>query len=272
MTQTQPSMTLRFPLLMGFGFAAGAALVVAAIAVIPTLSNALSPSVTSIVESSIEATPLPLARVLSPTTVAAPTSTSVSSSLPGRHGLSVDMGFFDSPPESWIGIRPYVDWHSGAYRLFARDPAHFVALGAPVGNDLADVIVSARLHKTAGPAGGGYGLMLRTTSDVPLDGANQSFNGYVFEVGDRGEVGIWRRAGDHWVDLVPWTPSTAVHRADDSNELVAEATGNQLTLSVNGVQVARAQDAMFEVGGVGVFVGGDGNQAELDHLAVKTAE
>ena len=32
----------------------------------------------------------------------------------------------------------------------------------------------------------------------------------MMETGDLGEFGVWRRDGDHWVDLVPWTRSDSV--------------------------------------------------------------
>jgi hypothetical protein len=37
-----------------------------------------------------------------------------------------------------------------------------------------NVMVKARLHKSGGPAGGGYGLIIRDLSVEPLDGTRQS--------------------------------------------------------------------------------------------------
>src|SRR5919204_1550586 len=87
--------------------------------------------------------------------------------------------------------------------------------------------------------------------------------------GDRGEVGIWRRDGDHWTDILPWTPSEAVHPGSDANELEAWASGDRLTLVINGVQVASKRDSALGAGGLGVFAGGDGNSVVLERLAIR---
>jgi hypothetical protein len=52
--------------------------------------------------------------------------------------------------------------------------------------------------------------ILRAQGAAARDGQNQDFQAYVFECGDVGEFGIWRRATDHRVDLVPWTRSPDV--------------------------------------------------------------
>ena len=49
---------------------------------------------------------------------------------------------------------------SDGYRLSARQPAHFVAVRAPLDGVFADVIVGATFRKVGGPPGGGYGLIL----------------------------------------------------------------------------------------------------------------
>jgi hypothetical protein len=277
--ESPPPATVRkrlspLPLLVGAGLlAASVAVVTAVVSSPPASENVIPVSLSSLPRYAAETPAVPPAQPtpesMSPTEAPSPTLTPKT---PGRHGFSLDLAFADTPPTGWFGSKPYAYWDSGAYRMFARDAARFVAVGAPVGNDLADVVVSARLHKTGGPDGGGYGLIVRSESGAPLDGLNQTFAGYVLEVGDRGEFGIWRRSDDHWIDLVPWTPSEAVHQATDANELVASATGKQLRLTVNGVQVAQVEDATLGVGGVGVMIGGDGNEAQLDHFAVETPE
>jgi hypothetical protein len=134
------------------------------------------------------------------------------------------------------------------YRLTARVPNRFVAVAAPLAGTLADVRVSASFHKVGGPAGGGYGLIVRDQGPGPRDGVNQTGEFYVAEVGDRGEFGIWRRADDQWIDLVSWTPSAAVR---------------------HDVEVASLVDATLPRGRVGVFVGGDLNDVVLDRFAVE---
>jgi hypothetical protein len=157
----------------------------------------------------------------------------------------------------------------GSYRLIARQPGQFVAVGAPLGTGLGDVVAIATFHKVGGPPGGGYGLIVRDQGPGPRDGRNQTGRFYVFEVGDRGDVGVWRRQTDQWIDIVPWTPSSAVQPGEALNQLRVEAIGPQLTFLVNGTQVARVRDEELAEGAVGIFAGGDFNDVALDRLVVQ---
>jgi hypothetical protein len=156
------------------------------------------------------------------------------------------------------------------YQVAARRAGQFVAISAPVDDVPPNVIVSATLHKLGGPAGGGYGIIVRDQGPAAQDGVTQAGRYYVLEVGDKGEVGIWRRESDHWVDLLPWQRSDAVKPGTASNELTVRAIGSTLSLIVNGIEVATRTDAAYASGRIGLFVGGDGNQVALDHFLIQT--
>jgi len=159
---------------------------------------------------------------------------------------------------------------NGSYRLAPRRAGQFVAVGAPIADALQDVVVNATFHKLSGPPGGGYGILVRDQAAAPQNGVSQDGRYYVLEVGDNGDVGMWRRDGDHWVDLLPWQPNAAVKPDVASNELSVRAVGNRLSLTVNGTLVATKTDDTFAAGGVGVFVGGDGNQVSVDRFSIHT--
>jgi hypothetical protein len=159
---------------------------------------------------------------------------------------------------------------NSSYRLVPRQAGQFVAVGAPITDVPRDVIVSAAFHKVSGPVGGGYGIILRDQAAVPQNGTNQDGHYYVLEAGDKGEIGMWRRDGNAWVDLVPWKRSDAVKTGTATNELTASAIGDRLSLSVNGTQVASITEATFSSGNVGLFSGGDGNQVVVDRFSVQT--
>jgi hypothetical protein len=137
---------------------------------------------------------------------------------------------------------------------------------------LSNVVVSGTFRKTGGPPGGGYGLVIRDQGPEPRDGVNQTMSAYVLEAGDLGEFGIWRRDGDHWVDLVPWMRSGSVRPGGSPNDLLVRAIGDQLTFSINGTQVASVRDDKLVSGGVGVFVGGDYNEVALDRFTVQVPD
>lgn len=181
----------------------------------------------------------------------------------------LDERFAGGPGDGWVDNPPFAAWSAGAFRLQARQAAHFVAVGAPVDHTLSNVVVSGTFRKTGGPPGGGYGFLVRDQGPDPRDGVNQTMNAYVLEAGDLGEFGIWRREGDHWIDLVPWMRSTAVRPGGSPNDLVVRAVGNSLAFSINGTQVAALQEDTLPAGGVGVFIGGDNNEVALDRFTVQ---
>ena len=215
-------------------------------------------------------TALPTPRPTSTTVPRAPSPTAAPRPTVLAGGPSLlDARFTSGPADNWVENPPYAAWSDGAYRLQARDLAQFVAVGVPTGQDLSDTVVSATFRKTGGSPGGGYGLILRDQGPLPRDGISQESNAYVFATGDLGEFGVWRRDGDHWVDLVPWTRSNAVRAGGSPNDLMVRALGVQMTFNVNGMQVAVVEDDTLASGGVGIFVGGDYNEVALDHFSVQ---
>ena len=80
---------------------------------------------------------------------------------------------------------------------------------------------------------------------------------------------MWRRDGERWVDLVPWTRSPSVRQGGSPNEISVRIAGTQLLLSINGIEVARVDDDVLAHGGVGVFAGGDNNEVALDRFTVQ---
>jgi hypothetical protein len=277
--------TSRIPLLFAGGALLGAiVLALATIVAIPAfntryaheLSAAASqaaeplptptPAATPVAEALAAVTPAPALTV--PSRPATATARSLPSLSTGG-GPLIDVQFGGGPGERWIDNPPYAAWSGGAYRLEAHQASRFVAVGAPFDRLLRNVVVSATFRKTGGPPGGGYGLLIRDQGPEPSDGVKQMLNAYVLEAGDIGEFGIWRRDGDLWVDLVPWTRSAAIRPGGSPNELTARAAGARLTFSINGVEAAWVEDDTLPAGGVGVFVGGDFNEVALDHFTVE---
>jgi len=179
---------------------------------------------------------------------------------------------FSTNAHNWPSNPQGTAWLTGgSYRLIPRQAGQFVALGAPVADVPQDVVVSATFHKLSGtPPGGGFGIILRDQSPSSRDGTNQAGQYYVLEVGDKGEVGIWRRDTDHWVDLLAWQHADAVQVGTATNEMTASAIGNRLSLSVNGTTVVTRTDATLSTGGVGMLVGGDDNEVAVDRFSVQT--
>lgn len=187
----------------------------------------------------------------------------------GRAKLLLDESFLPDSTSQWLNNPVSTAWLAdNAYHLRTVKQNQFTAVAAPLTAPMHDVDVSAAFRKTGGPPGGGYGIILRASDPSALNGTNQSGSYYVFEVGDSGQIGIWRRQDSRWIDLVPWTDSPAVNRDTGENELSVLAVGNALKFTVNGTEVANISDGTLQGGGVGVFLGGDNNEAVLTRFAV----
>jgi hypothetical protein len=158
------------------------------------------------------------------------------------------------------------------YHLVAQEPAQFVAVSLHTTECPRDVQVTATFQKTGGPPGGGYAIILRDQEPEQRDGLAQVGRYYVLEVGDLGQVGIWRREGSRWVDVLSWTDSPAVQSGAAPNTLVARAVGSTLSLAVNGQEVLTKNDGLLPSGCTGVFLGGDGNQALLSQLTIEALQ
>jgi hypothetical protein len=212
-----------------------------------------------------QATPVPTFAQPVATPPAAATSAPVAVSAAPRTLL--DEGFTTGAPGWPNAATSSAWWDSLGYHMEPRLAGQHVAIVAPGGAAFGDVAVTGLFHKSGGPAGGGYGLILRAQGG-PLNGTNQGGRYYVFEVGDRGEVGAWRREEDRWVDLLPWTRSDAAFPGGASNRLDVRATGSQFAFNVNDTPVAQLTDDSLPTGAVGVFTGGDGNQVVLERFTV----
>src|SRR4030095_4693070 len=183
---------------------------------------------------------------------------------------AIDVRFSDMPvgwPHNPSSTACLADGH---YYVPARTPGQFVAIGAPATDRFSDMVVSAAFRKVGGPAGGGYGFIIRDQGPGPRDGVNQIGQYYVLEVGDRGEYGIWRREGDRWLDLIPWTPSALVPPGNVTNEVTVQATAQELTFLINGKVLANLVGAVLRDGGVGIFIGGDLNEVVVERFVVQT--
>src|SRR5579859_1981331 len=100
---------------------------------------------------------------------------------------------FAAPLADWPNDPRGSAWFADeGFHLAARQPSHFVAVGVPVPAAVGDAVIRARFRKLGGPAGGGYGLIVRDQSPASArDGYAQDGEYLVLGVGDRGDVGIW---------------------------------------------------------------------------------
>jgi hypothetical protein len=176
---------------------------------------------------------------------------------------------FDGGAPGWANDpRTGVRLVPAGYRLTPPIDNQVLVIGAPVESSLRDVLIGATFRKLGNASGGVFGLFLRDNGPGPRDGRNQGGHYYVAQVDDRGEVGIWRREREGWVELAPWTPSASLRPAPASNDVSFEVVGGRLTFIVNGTPAASAHDTVLDHGGVGLIAAGIGNDVLVERYVV----
>ncbi len=109
-----------------------------------------------------------------------------------------------------------------------------------------DVRLEVTAARTDGPMDGYYGLVCRFTN-----GGNY----YVLAVGSDGWYGIGMKKSSQIKFLVEGKDTKNILTGNGKNKLRAECIGDQLTLTVNDVQLAQIKDNTFSSGNVGMAVG-----------------
>ncbi len=134
------------------------------------------------------------------------------------------------------------------------------------GTRRADVAIQARVQRTQGASGNGFGVMCR---------ADAVGNGYYFVISSAGQFAILK-GSPHQIDptpLVAWQSSAAIHPGNMENELLAVCTADYLAFSVNGQFLAEAYDDEFAAGELGMVLGAVGETVwvRFDTIVVRDA-
>lgn len=141
-------------------------------------------------------------------------------------------------------------WPNQQQCLYKADGYH-VSQGeycrAPV-DQFDDGIISVTTKQITGDPNWYYGVFFRS--------ANWD-NYYVFIITSNGYWKFSQYYGQHWSDLTPDMPSTAIHKGlDVTNTIKVEMRQAELTFFINGAKVDDLQDVTFSSGYCGV-VGGN---------------
>jgi serine/threonine protein kinase len=116
------------------------------------------------------------------------------------------------------------------------------------GDSTNDVIVDmdARIQQAVGD--GQYGILCRYQD-------NDKGDFYGFEVTETGYAGIYRRQNDEYTFLQDWTYYDQIkNNIQGTVHLTVSCVGSDLSLSFNGIQVAKATDYTFTTGPVGLII------------------
>lgn len=157
-----------------------------------------------------------------------------------------DFSDTESGWDEWMDESCLGEYADGAYRIKVDETEYdcWVTLG----RDLGDVTVEVKATKAGGPDVNEFGIQCRYQ-----DGENF----YFFVVSSDGYYAIGKAVDDEWTDIGAdqMQPSDAIRQGDATNTILAECQGDQLTLTVNGEQVASVTDSTFSSGDVGLIAG-----------------
>jgi len=141
-----------------------------------------------------------------------------------------------------------IGYVNGEYQVAKIDPATSGGDTSFTSGTYGDSVVDVDVRLVGPAAGRQVALYCR------LDSAGNG--GYFLDLDpSKGTVSLARASGVQTVQLVPPEPSSAIKRDNQSNHLRLVCSGGTITGSVNGVQVATAQDTTYQTGRVGLFAG-----------------
>ena len=138
------------------------------------------------------------------------------------------------------------DYANGKYRIYVNSTD--TDGWANPGLNFTDTVISVDATKMAGPDDNDLGVICRY-QDID--------NFYQFIISSDGFYGI-ARVVDGTQELIGETdllPSDAIKLGNVTNQIQAKCVGSNLTLSINGEQIASFDDTTFTSGDVGLFAG-----------------
>lgn len=116
------------------------------------------------------------------------------------------------------------------------------------GQEVDDVVISTRAQQIGGPNDNAYGIICRYQNPD---------NYYVFLVSGDGHYAIGKfQSGQEGIEYLTgeglYAPSDVINTGQSINDLQASCIGNQLSLTVNGIQVDSITDPTFVIGDFGL--------------------
>ena len=189
-----------------------------------------------------------------PTSIISPTITPIITPTPVEK-LVFEKEFKD-PAEPWCegGSYDFGDFYcqDGEYHLVAKGEGNIATMND---GDFKNFILQAQMHSIENV--GGYGVVFRGQNNSPA-----TF--YIFQISPHnGQYQLikWSQREDQNGVLIPWTDSDAIKKSLETNELKVLGQGSQITLYINGEQLATITDDSFTHGTVGPVVTGQGHAA-----------
>jgi hypothetical protein len=155
---------------------------------------------------------------------------------------------FSNPQSGWTvetSTQKFTRYEGGAYRMYVYKGGTYIAGFNSRLSVLRDVGVEVDVNPAQSAHTGAFGVLCRVRN---------SQNFYILWIDNKGGGGIHRYQNGVGQRLAATTgPHAAIRPGKATNRLRAECVGDTLTLYVNGVVVAVAQDTQIETGDVALY-------------------
>jgi hypothetical protein len=164
---------------------------------------------------------------------------------------------FSNPSSGWPSVTDsdgITDYDKGSYRIrvdtIGADKNGMDRWVHPNQDLKGDVRIEVDATRIAGPNDNDMGVLCRYTKK------NDTYSFYYFLITSDGYVGIakMKDSNSKLISSEKMTHSDAVKKTS-ANHIRADCIGHQLTLYVNGVQVATATDSEYTGGDIGLIAG-----------------
>lgn len=195
--------------------------------------------------------------------MASPLSVSEVNIPPGKVLFQDD---FSDPSSGWDRLQDApegtLDYVDGEYRIFVN--RNNLMLSSNPGLSFTDVRIQVNATKIAGPDDDDFGIVCRS---------KDKNNFYFLIISSDGYFGIGKvqDGSQELIGINEMPPSESIIQGRATNHLRADCVGNNLSLYVNGIQLATVKDSDFSSGDVGLVAGTfviPGNNVHFDNFTV----
>jgi hypothetical protein len=165
---------------------------------------------------------------------------------------------FSDSSSGWDIVEGVTEYDEGAYRIFVAEP-DYQRWANPGRHFVGDVRVDVDVTKAGGPDDNFIGVICRYNQD---DG----FDYYAFQISSDGFAVISRfdDGVEVGISSEEMQSTDAIRQGAATNHVRVYCTGDQLTLWVNGENVASATDATYTDGDVGLLAATPEDEVGVD--------
>ncbi len=183
---------------------------------------------------------------------------------------NVNEDFEDGVADNFVYSHPCFSVENGY--LKASGAGDGIVKCAQYERDFQDFILEYKFQQVSGSEGKAQGTFIRSSGFINMK--NES--GYLIEVVPNGSYSIWKFTDGNYINIIPWSTSTAINTTPEAwNIVTIEASGSLIKLFINSQYVVEFDDASYASGKINLFsYFGEGYNYDIrwDYMNIITSE